>query len=106
METMGDWGQHLVYSPALPAHHLLDWLPWKTPNDPAFMPFAYAVFWGIHANVILWLRQLLQRRYGWSMLRASLVLALHVHYAWDFTIVGVATTKGGGPENPGIGPSP
>src|SRR3546814_91602 len=105
METMGDWGQHLVYSPAFAEHHLLDWLPWKTPNDPAFMPFAYAVYWGIHAIVILWLGQLLQRRYGWSMLRAILVLAIPVNYAWDFLVEGVATYMGWWTYDPGIGPS-
>ncbi|EUA30588.1 hypothetical protein I553_4845 [Mycobacterium xenopi 4042] len=46
METVGDWGQMLFYSPAFARHHLLDWLPLKTPNDPLFMPFAYAVYWG------------------------------------------------------------
>jgi hypothetical protein len=46
METIGDWGQMLFYSPTFAEHHLLDWLPLKTPNDPLFMPFAYAVYWG------------------------------------------------------------
>lgn len=105
METIGDWGQQLVYSPAFAEHHLLDWLPLKTPNDPAFMPFAYAVYWGVHAIVVLWLGQLLQRRFGWSMLRAVLVLAIPVNYAWDFLVEGLATAMGWWTYDPGIGPS-
>jgi hypothetical protein len=36
METIGDWGQHLVYSPRFMRHRLLEWLPLKSPNDPVF----------------------------------------------------------------------
>src|SRR3546814_11435110 len=68
------------------------------------MPFAYAVYWGIHAIVILWLGQLLQRRYGWSMLRAILVLAIPVNYSWDFLVEGVATYMGWWKYDPGIRP--
>jgi len=105
METIGDWGQHLVYSPAFAEHHLLDWVPLKTPNDPVFMPFAYAVYWGVHAIAILWLGQLLQRRFGWTMLRAVLVLAVPVNYVWDFLVEGTATAMGWWTYDPGIGPS-
>ncbi|CAN5505248.1 hypothetical protein BH11ACT8_BH11ACT8_12880 [soil metagenome] len=104
METMGDWGQQLVYSPAFAEHHLLDWLPIKTPNDPLFMPFAYAIYWGVHAVVVLWIGQLLQRRFGWSMLRSILVLSVPVNVAWDFLVEGVATAMGWWSYDPGIGP--
>jgi len=105
METVGDWGQHLVYSPAFTEHHLLDWLPLKTPNDPLFMPFAYAVYWAVHALVVLWLGQWLRKVTGWSMLTAVIVLAVPVNYGWDFLVEGVATAMGWWTYDPGVGPS-
>lgn len=104
METVGDWGQQLVYSPAFTEHHLLDWLPLKTPNDPLFMPFAYAVYWTVHALVVLYIGQLLQKRFGWSLLRAVVVLSLPVNYAWDFLVEATATKMGWWSYAPGIGP--
>ena len=94
MESTGDWGQELVYSPTFMRHHALDWLPLKTPNDPLFMPFGYAVYWTVHALVVLWLGQLVARKFGWSMLKAILVLAIPVNYAWDFFAEGVAAAMG------------
>ena len=104
METVGDWGQDLVYSPAFAVHHLLGWLPLKTPNDPVFIPFAYAVYWTVHALAILWLGQLLVDRYGWSMLKAIAVLAVPVNYTWDLLVEGTATAMGWWTYDPGIGP--
>jgi Spirocyclase AveC-like len=104
METIGDWGQELVYSPAFVRHHALDWLSPKTPNDPLFMPFAYAVYWTVHAVVVLWLGQLLARRFGWSMLKAIVVLAIPVNYAWDFFVEGLAAAMGWWTYDPGMGP--
>ncbi|MGV0793296.1 spirocyclase AveC family protein [Mycolicibacterium sp. XJ1819] len=104
METVGDWGQMLFYSPAFTEHHLLDWLPLKTPNDPLFMPFAYAVYWGVHALLVLWLSQWLSSRMGWSMLKSMVVLAIPVNYVWDFIVEGLATAMGWWTYNPGIGP--
>lgn len=104
METTGDWGQELVYSPTFVQHHLLDWLPLKTPNDPLFMPFAYAVYWTVHALVVLWLGQLVARKFGWSMLKAILVLAIPVNYAWDFFVEGIAAAMGWWTYDPGMGP--
>nr|WP_318276497.1 hypothetical protein [Mycobacterium eburneum] len=103
METIGDWGQHLYYSPAFATHHLLDWLPLKTPHDPLFMPFAYAVYWGVHALLVLWLSQLLSSHTGWSMLKSMLVLAIPVNYVWDFVVEGAATAMGWWTYDPGIG---
>lgn len=103
METIGDWGQHLFYSPAFAAHHLLDWLPVKTPHDPQFMPFAYSVYWGVHALIVLWLSQWVSSRLGWSMLKSMLVLAIPVNYLWDFIVEGSATAMGWWTYDPGIG---
>lgn len=104
MESMGDWGQELIYSPRFARHHLLDWLPLKTPNDPLFMPFAYAAYWTVHAMAVLWLGQLLMKRYGWSMLKSILVLAVPVNYAWDLLVEGTASSMGWWTYDPGIGP--
>jgi hypothetical protein len=104
METAGDWGQMLFYSPSFAEHHLLDWLPLKTPNDPLFMPFAYAVYWGVHALLVLWLSQWVSSRFGWSMLKSMIVLAIPVNYVWDFVVEGTATAMGWWTYDPGIGP--
>jgi hypothetical protein len=104
METIGDWGQMLFYSPTFAEHHLLDWLPLKTPNDPLFMPFAYAVYWGVHALLVLWLSQWVSSRTGWSMLKSMVVLAIPVNYIWDFVVEGTATAMGWWTYDPGIGP--
>jgi hypothetical protein len=89
METTGDWGQMLFYSPAFAEHHLLDWLPLKTPNDPLF---------------VLWLSQWVSSRFGWSMLKSMIVLAIPVNYVWDFVVEGTATAMGWWTYDPGIGP--
>jgi hypothetical protein len=104
METLGDWGQMLFYSPAFAQHHLLEWLPIKTPHDPLFMPFAYAVYWGVHALLVLWLSQWVSSRFGWSMLKSMLVFAIPVNYVWDFVVEGTATAMGWWTYDPGIGP--
>jgi hypothetical protein len=104
METIGDWGQQLFYSPAFAEHHLLDWLPLKTPNDPVFMPFAYAVYWGVHAILVLWFSQWLSARTNWSLFKSMLVLAIPVNYAWDFLVEGSAAYFGWWTYDPGIGP--
>ncbi|WP_261574311.1 hypothetical protein [Frankia gtarii] len=104
METIGDWGQQLVYSPAFTEHHLLDWLPIKTPNDPLFMPFAYACYWAVHAFIVLRIGQFLVRRFDWSLLRAVAVLAIPVNYAWDFLVESLAAAMGWWVYDPGFGP--
>ena len=104
METVGDWGQHLIYSPAFAQHHLLAWLPLKTPNDPLFMPFSYAIYWTVHAAALLYLGQLLMKRFNWSMLKAVLVLAIPVNYVWDMLFEGIAAAMGWWTYDPGIGP--
>jgi hypothetical protein len=104
METVGDWGQMLFYSPAFAEHHALDWLPLKTPYDPLFMPFAYAVYWGVHALLVLWLSQWVSSKFGWSMLKSMVMLAIPVNYVWDFLVEGTATAMGWWTYDPGIGP--
>lgn len=104
METIGDWGQHLIYSPAFATHNLLDWLPVKTTYDPVFIPFAYALYWTFHAWVLLLLGDWLVRRTGWSMMKAIIVLAIPVNYVWDFLNEGAATYYGWWTYDPGIGP--
>jgi len=104
METVGDWGQHLVFSPVFATHHLLEWLPLKTPFDPLFMPFAYAIYWTVHALIVLWLGQWLTKRYGWSMLKAIVILSVPVNYSWDFLVEGLASALGWWTYDPGIGP--
>lgn len=104
METIGDWGQQLYYSPAFAEHHLLDWLPLKTPNDPVFMPFAYAVYWGVHALLALWISQWISKRTNWSMLKSMLILAIPLNYVWDFLVEGAAAYFGWWTYDPGIGP--
>lgn len=103
-ESMGDWGQMLYYSPTFARHHLLEWLPLKTPNDPLFMPFAYSLYWGVHAILVLWLSQWVASRTGWSMLKSMLVLAIPVNYVWDFIVEGTATAMGWWTYDPGLGP--
>jgi hypothetical protein len=104
MESVGDWGQELIYSPTFLQHHALDWLPLKTPYDPMFMPFAYAVYWTVHALAVLWLGQWLSKRFGWSMLKAIVVLAIPVNYVWDFFVEGIAAAMGWWTYDPGMGP--
>lgn len=104
METIGDWGQELIYSPTFRVHHGLEWLPLKTPNDPLFMPFAYSVYWTVHAVVVLWLGQLLVNRFGWSMLKAIAILAIPVNYTWDLFVEGTAAAMGWWTYDPGMGP--
>jgi energy-coupling factor transporter transmembrane protein EcfT len=69
-----------------------------------FMPFAYAVYWGVHALLVLWLSQWVSARFGWSMLKSMLVLAIPVNYIWDFAVEGTATAMGWWTYDPGIGP--
>jgi hypothetical protein len=104
METIGDWGQMLFYSPTFAEHHLLEWLPVKTPHDPLFMPFAYAMYWGVHALLVLWLSQWVASKFGWSILKSMVILAIPVNYIWDFVVEGAATAMGWWTYDPGIGP--
>jgi hypothetical protein len=103
METIGDWGQELIYSPRLDHYHT-GWLPYTTPNDPYFMPFTYAVYWTVHAWAVLTLAGWLARRRGWSLLRAVLVLSVPVGVIWDLTVESTSAYFGWWTYNPGFGP--
>lgn len=85
-------------------HNLLDWLPLKTPYDSVFMPFAYALYWTVHAWVLLVMASWLLKRTNWSMMTAVIVLAIPVNYAWGFLVEGTATYYGWWSYDPGIGP--
>ena len=43
-------------------------------------------------------------RFGWSMLKSMVVLAIPVNYVWDFVVEGTATAMGWWTYDPGIGP--
>ncbi|MCM3924758.1 hypothetical protein ND748_24230 [Frankia sp. AiPs1] len=103
METMGDWGQHLVYSPSF-AHYSWDWLPYHTVTEPYFMPFAYAIYWTIHAWAILTLAQWLVNRRGWSLLTAVIVWSVPVTFLWDISAETLSAYFGWWTYNPGFGP--
>ena len=53
---------------------------------------------------VLWLGQLLAKKFDWSMLKAILVLAIPVNYAWDFFVEGIAAKMGWWTYDPGMGP--
>jgi hypothetical protein len=95
METIGDWGQHLVYSPRFMRHRLLEWLPLKSPNDPVFVPFSYAVYWTAHSVMLMSLAPILQ--WYWkrlSLLQCVLILSLPLNYAFDICVEGFCTYLG------------
>ena len=95
METAGDWGQHLVYSPKFWCHHLLDWIPYKTPNDPVFMPFTYGMYWTFHSILLMWLAPILQHFIPkLTLLQAVLVVSLPLNYALDIVQEGICTYLG------------
>lgn len=103
METMGDWGQELVYSPAL-AHYHVSWLPWSSPNAPYFMPFTYAVYWTVHAWVVLTLAGKLADWKHWSLLKAVVILSIPVGVVWDLSVETLSAYFGWWTYNPGFGP--
>lgn len=103
METLGDWGQELIYSPRL-SHYHIDWLPFSTPNDPYFMPFTYAVYWTIHAWVVLKLAGKLADARGMTLLRAVVILSIPVGVLWDLSVETTSAYFGWWTYNPGFGP--
>lgn len=104
LETFGDWGQHLLYSPQL-NHYILDW-PFSAPHNPALMPLTYALYWWAHAWAILRLVQLLQKRWsGLSLGMGIVILSLPVTFIWNLIIEGAATYFGLWTYDPPIGPA-
>jgi energy-coupling factor transporter transmembrane protein EcfT len=58
----------------------------------------------VHALLVLWLSQWVSSKFGWSMLKSMIVLAIPVNYVWDFVVEGTATAMGWWTYDPGIGP--
>jgi hypothetical protein len=87
METIGDWGQHLEYSPRFWRYSFFDWLTYKFVNDPVFVPFTYAVYWTGHSIMLMQLAPILQRYWTKLILFQSvLILSLPLNYAFDIIV--------------------
>lgn len=103
LETFGDWGQHLSYSPEF-RHYTLDWVG-TAPHNPYWMPLMYAVYWVAHAWAILRLAQYIQRRRpSLSLGKAIMVLTIPVTWVWNLAIEGYAAYMGWWTYEPPIGP--
>jgi len=103
-ETIGDWGINLTYSPAF-FHYVLPFTyPWHVEANPAWMPFGYGFFWGIHAFVLLWLTKWIMRKTQWSFTKSVFIFALPFGYLWDFAFEGLATYCGWWTYTPALGP--
>jgi hypothetical protein len=102
-ETFGDWGQYLVYSPKFWSYHL----PFRhtSAHNPIFMPWAYGLYWGVHAVLVLRLAGMLSRRTGWRRGWCIALLAAPVGFCWDLTVEGIATHFGWWTYDPPLGPS-
>jgi hypothetical protein len=96
METIGDWGQHLEYSPRFWRYSFFDWLPYKSVNDPIFVPFAYAVYWTGHSIMLMSLAPILQRYWTkLTLFQSVLILSFPLNYAFDIiTVEGFCTYMG------------
>lgn len=103
LETFGDWGQHLSYSPRF-AHYVLNW-PLTAPHNPAWMPVMYSVYWVAHAWAILRLAQWWANRApGRTIGRGILALSIPLTFAWNLVIEGFAAYMGWWTYDPPIGP--
>lgn len=103
LETFGDWGQHLLYSPNF-THYSVN-LPMTAPHNPAWMPFMYAVYWVLHTWAILRLAQWFQkRRPGMSIGRAIIVFSVPLTFVWNIFVEGCAAYMGWWTYDPPIGP--
>ncbi|QQD17302.1 hypothetical protein I6N98_13125 [Spongiibacter nanhainus] len=103
LETFGDWGQHLLYSPNF-HHYALD-LPFTAPHNPAWMPFMYAVYWVLHTWAILELAKFYQRRHpGASLGKAIIVFTVPLTFVWNIAVEGTAAYMGWWTYDPPIGP--
>jgi hypothetical protein len=95
METIGDWGQHLEYSPRFWRYSFFDWLPCKSVNDPIFVPFAYAVYWTGHSIMLMSLAPILQRYWTkLTLFQSVLILSLPLDYAFDNNYRGILYIDG------------
>lgn len=104
LETFGDWGQHLLYSPKL-NHYTLDW--WYTaPHNPVLMPVTYALYWWAHAWAILRVVQYFRKNMLTTISMGLGIILLSVPFTWLWNIVveGPATYFGLWTYDPPIGP--
>lgn len=103
METAGDWGQHLLYSPTFNHYHV-DWAI-SAPHNPMWMPFTYAIYWAGHTWAILRLAQWYQKRHaGVSLGKAIMVFTVPLTFVWNIAVEGTAAYMGYWTYNPPIGP--
>lgn len=103
LETFGDWGQHLLYSPNF-LHYTLP-LPMTAPHNPAWMPFMYAVYWVLHTWAILRVAQWFQgRRPGMGIGRAIILFSVPLTFLWNIFVEGTAAYMGWWTYDPPIGP--
>lgn len=103
LETFGDWGQHLLYSPDF-LHYSLD-LPYTAPHNPAWMPFMYAVYWVLHTWAIIELARYYQSRHpGTSLGKAIIVFTVPLTFIWNIVVEGTAAYMGWWTYDPPIGP--
>lgn len=103
LETFGDWGQHLLYSPNF-LHYSLP-IGFTAPHNPLWMPFMYAVYWVLHTWAILRMAQFYQRRHlGASLGRAIVVFTIPLTFLWNICVEGTAAYMGWWTYDPPIGP--
>jgi len=121
LETFGDWGAYLVYSPKF-RHYTLP-IRQTTPIDPWFMPAAYALFFMLYsvgvrraatrlskehtresrvaregagpgAMLSAQAREVSASRVRLSLAQAILLLGVPLLIAWDLLVEGVASALG------------
>ncbi len=103
LETFGDWGQHLLYSPNF-HHYGLD-LALTAPHNPLWMPFMYAVYWVLHTWAILRLAQFYQARNPRASLgKAIIMFTVPLTFVWNILVEGTAAYMGWWTYDPPIGP--
>lgn len=103
LETFGDWGQHLSYSPKF-HHYTLTW--WHSArHNPDWMPVMYAVYWVAHAWAVLRLASWwAARRPGRGLGRGILLLSVPLTFVWNLVVEGFAAYMGWWTYEPGFGP--
>ena len=105
VETIADWSIYLTYSPAFITYQLPFNYSWHVWDNPAFVPFAYGVYWGMFPYVVLRLTQMVSKRTGWSEFKSLLIVGIPFSYCWDLLVEGTATYFGWWTYDPPLGPS-
>lgn len=104
VETIADWSIYLTYSPAFATYQLPFNYPWHVWDNPAFIPFAYGVYWGVFPYVVLRINQFVSKRFGWGGLKSLLIVGIPFSYCWDLLVEGTATYFGWWTYEPPLGP--